>query len=108
MIRRIIASSIVLCALTVMSLEAGGVKKPTTTKKDAAAGTVELYKNKEGAYRFRIKNAEGKTIAMPLPQMSWAKKSDALAAIEELKTILEKSTPIEVKSDAKTEPKEKE
>ena len=67
-------------------------EKPPT----AQAGTVEIYKNKEGEYRYRVKNAEGKTVAMPLPQMSWESKADVLKALAELKSILN-SPPVDGK-----------
>jgi len=101
MMYRVLAIALLGLAFGTMSLDAQGTKKPS--KKDEPAGSIELYQNKEGHYRFRIKNHEGKTIAMPLPQMSWEKKADALKAIDELKSILDHATPVEVKDEHKKE-----
>jgi uncharacterized protein YegP (UPF0339 family) len=88
-------------ALSAVGLDAGGGKKGKGEikkgDKGIIPGSVEYYKNKKGDYRYRVKNAEGKTIAMPLPQMSWEKKEDCLRAIEELKVTLVKAKPMEVK-----------
>ncbi|MEZ6139833.1 MAG: hypothetical protein R3B84_04600 [Zavarzinella sp.] len=52
-----------------------------------ATGTIEVYKGKKG-FRYRIKNAEGKTVAMPLPQAAYETRDECLKAIEDLKAIL--------------------
>ena len=85
---------------------AGGAKKDAKDAKDtkakvvaAATGSVEFYKNKDGKYRYAIKNAEGKTIAMPLPAFHTETKEECLAAIEAVKHILATSKPVEVKKD---------
>ena len=71
-------------------------KKDTKKEKETeAAGSVEVYKGAKG-FRYRIKNADGKTVAMPLPQMAWETKEEALKAIDELKDIL-KTKPVDVK-----------
>ncbi len=106
MLSRIAAVVLVGLSICVLSAEAQVGKKGT--KKDEPSGSIEIYKNKEGEYRYRIKNAEGKTIAMPLPQMSWEKKADVLKAISDLKILLETATPVEVKNEEpKTEKTEK-
>jgi uncharacterized protein YegP (UPF0339 family) len=96
MILRLIAAAFLALVVCTLSTEA-------QQKKTISSGTVEIYQNKDGEYRYRIKNAEGKTIAMPLPQMSWASKAEVMKAIQELKSILG-TTPVEVKDgiDIKT------
>lgn len=87
-------------------------KKPVDPKKKveekadpkAEVGTIEIKKNVEkGTWRYSIKNAEGKTIAMPLPQLNWETKEECLKAVEELKTILNKGKTTDFKDpkDAK-------
>jgi uncharacterized protein YegP (UPF0339 family) len=70
--------------------------KKKDDKKADKAGTVEIYKGKNG-YRYRVKNADGKTIAMPLPQMAWETKKECEAAIDDLKATLEKGKVVDVK-----------
>ena len=55
MIPRLIAVALVGLTFGTVSLDAQTKK---TTKEPA--GSVEIYKNKDGEYRYRIKNAEGK------------------------------------------------
>ena len=63
-------------------------------KKDAkeadAGGTVEVYKAKDG-YRFRIKNTEGKSIA--ISTRGHESKDDAIKDLDTVKSILTKSKP---------------
>ena len=81
-------------------------KKKVDEKADSKAevGTIEIKKNVEkGTWRYSIKNAEGKTIAMPLPQLHWETKEECLKAIEELKMILNqgKTTDFKEPKDSK-------
>jgi uncharacterized protein YegP (UPF0339 family) len=99
---RVLVCVLVGFALCTIGLDAGDAKKGTKdgtkkVEKGSGTGTIEIYKNKKGDYRYRVKNAEGKTIAMPLPQMHWEKKADVLKAIDELRTILVKVKPTDVK-----------
>lgn len=71
-------------------------KSKAKAKKEAAVGTVEVYKAKDG-YRFRIKNADGKVIAMPPPSRHYENKDDAVKELEEIKVTLEKAKPTDVK-----------
>jgi uncharacterized protein YegP (UPF0339 family) len=87
MFYRVFAAVVIGVAVCTLSLDAQGGKKAT--------GTIEITKTKDGEFRYRVKNLEGKTIAMPLPQMSWEKKADVLKALNELKTILETATPVD-------------
>jgi uncharacterized protein YegP (UPF0339 family) len=63
---------------------------PTAVK----AGTIEVYKAKDG-YRFRIKDHDGKTVAMPTK--GYDEKEDCLKAIEFVKTTLNNAKPMDVK-----------
>jgi len=96
MVYRVFAIVLIGLAAGTLSLDAQAQKKAT--------GVIEIYKNKDGEYRYRIKNLEGKTIALPPLQMSWEKKADVFKALDELKTVLATTTPIEVK-DADTKDK---
>jgi uncharacterized protein YegP (UPF0339 family) len=99
MIYRVFAAVVVGVALCTMSLDAQGTKK--------APGSIEIYKNKDGEFRYRIKGPDGKTIAMPLPQMTWDKKADVLKSLNELKVILQSVTPIDAKDEETKEKKVK-
>jgi len=77
------------------------VKKvdPKDIKKEPAKegpGSIEVYKGKNG-FRYRILDAEGKTVAMPLPNASWETPAATIKAIEDLKATLNKAKPVEVK-----------
>lgn len=82
------------------ALSAGTVsvaqEKGKAAKKDAKVGSVEYYKTEKGKWRYRVKDDNGKTIAMPLPTFAAESKDDVLKAIEKLKTILNESKPAEV------------
>ena len=72
------------------------VKEDAKDKKGAraATGTVEIYQAKDG-YRYRVKDAEGHTIAMPA--RGHETKQEVLKSLEEVKAILDKVKPTEVK-----------
>lgn len=80
-------------------------KKETTKTRDAknaknapnakmAVGTVEIYKAKDG-YRFRIKDAEGKVIAMPVKGLD--DKEDVEKLLILIRETLAQAKPTEVK-----------
>jgi hypothetical protein len=69
-------------------------KTKTKAKKEAAVGTVEIYKAKDG-FRYRIKDPDGKVIAMP--PRARESKEDVAKDLEEIKATLEKVKPSEVK-----------
>jgi uncharacterized protein YegP (UPF0339 family) len=77
--------------------EKGAKQKKTDEKKAAPAakvGTIEIYKAKDG-YRFRIKDTDGKTIAMP--PRGQENKEDVLKDLDEIKETLAKVKPTEIK-----------
>jgi uncharacterized protein YegP (UPF0339 family) len=104
---RVLVCVVVGLALCTVSLDAGVGKKGKgdgkKVGKGAEVGSIEIYKTEKGFYRYRVKNAEGKTIAMPLPQMHWEKKADCLGAIDELRTTLMRAKPTDVKTNVKKE-----
>ena len=73
-----------------MKVDSKGVKK------DTQAGEIEIVHNKKG-YRYRVVNAEGKTIAMPPASKHWETKEDVHKAIAALKATLEKGKTVDVK-----------
>jgi len=107
-----------LVAMTVITASAISMadaqEKPKDTKKPAEkapekapdkapekAGKVEVYKAKDG-YRFRILDADGKTIAMA--SKGYDKKDDVIKVLEQLKATMS-TAKIEVKEEKKEEKK---
>jgi uncharacterized protein YegP (UPF0339 family) len=64
------------------------------TKKEPMAGTIEVYKAKDG-YRFRIKDLGGKTVAMPTK--GYDDKDECLKALDFIKATLNQVKPTDVK-----------
>lgn len=113
---KFIRSLACLSALAVMVAATGSTaqdkkkddKKPAEAKKDdkkpepkkaeekKEAG-IHIYKNDNGKWRYRIVNAEGKTVVMPVPLASWETKADCEKAIADLKALLNTAKPTEVK-----------
>src|SRR5947209_8175984 len=98
MFQRIFGIATVSIALVALSLPATGQGKKDGKAK--AIGAIEVYKTDKGKYRYRVKDDDGKTIAMPLPNMHWDSKADCLKAIDELRMILNKVQPVEVKQQS--------
>jgi uncharacterized protein YegP (UPF0339 family) len=72
-------------------------------KKDAKSaaddnGYTEVYKSADG-WRFRIKNAEGKTIAVG--SIAFEKKDECLKAVDAVKTALARGKIVELKDEKK-------
>jgi uncharacterized protein YegP (UPF0339 family) len=85
--------------------EAPALQKEKDKDKKAAeeaVGTVEVYQAKDG-WRFKVVNAEGKSVA--IGTVGYAKKEDALKAVEFLKNTLAKGKVNEAK-DAKDDKKD--
>lgn len=75
--------------------------KPKTStnagsSKKQGLGTIEVYQAKDG-YRFRIKDTDGKTIAMPTRGLD--SKEDVLNLLTMIKETLATVKPTEVKGD---------
>ncbi len=67
-------------------------------KKAEEPGVTEVYMAKDG-WRFRIKNAEGKSVA--IGTIGFATKEDALRAIEMVKSTLNKGKLVDLKVEKK-------
>ena len=76
-------------------------KKADKAEKAEKVGTIEYYKNDNGKWRFIIKNDEGKSIVMPLAQISFESKEECLKMIEFLKKTLNEAKPTERKEKEK-------
>src|SRR5262249_51938335 len=100
---RVLAFALFGLAICVVSLDAQATKK----KKDDAPGAIEIFKNKDGNFRWRIVGPNNKSIAIPPSNLSWEKKADLIKALDELKTILNETKPVEVdeKADKKDDKK---
>jgi len=93
-----------MIAVTASAVSVADAQDKKDPKKPAEkAGKVEVYMAKDG-YRFRIMDAEGKTIAMTTK--AYDKKEDAVKALEQVKTTLNTVKVTEVKEEKKVEKKE--
>jgi uncharacterized protein YegP (UPF0339 family) len=70
-----------------------GQTRPTR-REAIKAGTVEVYKAKDG-YRFRVKDLDGKTVAMPTK--GYETKEECLKTLEFISATLIQAKPTEVK-----------
>lgn len=95
-----------LVLMTALAVLTGGAvtsaqdkAKPTAKdeKKKEKTGTIEIYKAKDGGFRYRIKNGDGKVVAMPPLQKSYETKEDVQKALDDLKATLNTVKPTEVK-----------
>ena len=68
-------------------------------------GTIEVYQLKDG-WRFRVKNAEGKSVAVGL--VGYETKAECLKVVDSLKTTMAKAKVIEIKEDKKDDKKKDE
>ncbi len=69
--------------------------KKDVPKKAAELGTVEVTKDKQGKFRFRITDADDKVIAQP--PKGYATKEEVLALLEQIKETLNKVKPTDAK-----------
>lgn len=72
--------------------------KGKVTQPKEELGVAEVYMAKDG-WRFRIKNAEGKSIA--IGTVGFDKKEDCLKVLEVIKATLNKTKIIEMPEDKK-------
>jgi len=56
----------------------------------------EKFKAKESAHSYRIKNSKGIIIAAPPADLHWQTRAEVLSVYQQLKIILQTTTPIEV------------
>ena len=103
------------CGLAVMFVAldvspcAAQSKKETTKKADATpAATIDIKVGKDGKFRFTIRDADGKLLAMSGPS-GFATSDDAAEAIATLKAAIVKAkvSVEDSKTDAKTDSKTK-
>ena len=89
--------------LTGLVLVAGFSVAPAQDKKGAKAaekvGTVEIYKDKSGEFRFRVKDADGKVVAMP--PKGYDTKEECQKVLDLIKVTLNTAKVTEVKDDKK-------
>jgi uncharacterized protein YegP (UPF0339 family) len=64
--------------------------------KEPAPGTIEIYKDKGGDYRYRIKDAGGRVIAVPARGRET--RDGVLEELEAIKVTLEKAKPVDGKN----------
>jgi uncharacterized protein YegP (UPF0339 family) len=98
----------VLLAAVVAGLAGGSGVAPAQDKKEAkkdtkaakAAGTIEVNEGKDGKYRFLVRDAEGKLLAMSGPG-GYETKAEAVKAVDTLKAVLPGAKVAEAKKDGK-------
>lgn len=72
-------------------------KKEIKSSKDEPGGTVVLSQDAKDMYRFKVVGADGKTIMQS--SKGYAKKDEALKALDTVKSILSKAKVTEAKDD---------
>lgn len=77
-------------------------EKDKDAKKAEEVGTIEVYQAKDG-WRFRVKNAEGKSVA--IGTVGYEKKEDCLKVVDLIKTTMAKAKVTEIKDDKKKDDK---
>jgi uncharacterized protein YegP (UPF0339 family) len=73
-------------------------KDDKKVEKAAEPGTIEVYQAKDG-WRFRVKDADGKSIA--IGTVGYEKKEEAIKQIEILKATMSKAKVTEIKEEKK-------
>jgi uncharacterized protein YegP (UPF0339 family) len=81
-------------------------KKPADTKKEepaksTAKGSVVVKPDARGKYRVSIRNEDGKTLLMSSTGFTFDSEKEAIAAIEDIKSILATSKVTVEKADEK-------
>ena len=82
---------------TIAPAQDKGKKTDAKAKVDAKeeAGVIEVYTDKEGKWRYRVKNTAGKSIA--IGTVGYKNKDDVLKVIDTVKATLTKGKIVEVK-----------
>lgn len=88
-----------MAALVAMMTVPSAPAQDKKGKQPAKAGTVEVYADKSGSFRFRVKDSEGKVIAMP--PKGYGTKAECLKALDEVKAVLNSGKVVEVKDGKK-------
>jgi uncharacterized protein YegP (UPF0339 family) len=68
--------------------------KKDAKDKEMGPGSIEIYKAKDG-YRFRIKDAEGKSMA--IASKGYAEKEDVAKVLDAIKATLNQAKPVDAK-----------
>jgi hypothetical protein len=95
---KIVRTVVLMAAMAGLAV---GLSAPAQEKKgtkDAKAGTVEVWEAKDG-YRFKVLDADGKTVAMSAK--AYDKADDAKKALEYVKHTLNTVKVTEVKGEKK-------
>jgi len=106
-VTKIVRSLALMTAMAGLITAGGLAVAPAQDKKDvkkgtkAAAGTVEVNEGKDGKFRFFVRDAEGKMLAMSGPS-GFETKADAVEAIETLKSVLPSAKMSAGKKDDKS------
>jgi len=89
----VLALSLAVVGSSALSPVEAQDKSKTKAKEKEKVGSVEIYKAKDG-YRFRVKNPEGKTIA--IPTRGHESKDDVVKDLDDIKATLNKVKPTDV------------
>lgn len=90
-------AAVVSAAGTPMTAAQDKKKDAKVVTKDDLAGSIVLSQDAKEMYRFKVVGGDGKTIMQS--SKGYAKKDDALKALETVKGILSKAKVTEVKED---------
>jgi uncharacterized protein YegP (UPF0339 family) len=69
------------------------------TKTVPKADVIELYTDKDGKWRYRVRDAEGKSVAIGV--IGYDKKEDVVKTLEAVKAALAKGKVVELKGEPK-------
>jgi uncharacterized protein YegP (UPF0339 family) len=78
--------------------------KDTKKAEPAGAAAIEIAEGKDGKFRFFVRDAEGKVLAMSSPS-GFATAKDAQAAVDQLKAAVAKAKVSVAKPETKTKEK---
>jgi hypothetical protein len=99
--RNVFISAALVALLAIFTFAPTAAVAQKDKAKAPGAGTIEINESeKDGKFRFVIRNADGKGLAQQLPPGGFATEKEALKAVEDLKAILT-GTPKIVKHVAK-------
>ena len=102
---KIVRTVVLTAAMAGLLIAGGGFGTAPAQVKDKAkpkaekAGSVEVYEDKAGKFRFHVLDDDGKTVAMSA--RGYDKASDAKKALEFVKHTLNTAKVTEVKGDKK-------
>jgi hypothetical protein len=103
--RKVLLGGFLLVLLILVRGTAPGVVE-AQGKKGGTTGVIEIGEGKDGKFRFFVRDAEDKLVAMSSPG-GFASVKDAQAAIDRLKEIVSKAKVTILKKDSKKSKKDK-